>query len=69
MIKKDNFITLGQFLKLENYVNSGGEAKHLIHTFEIFVNGEEEYRRGRKLYEGDVVIINGDQYTLTQNED
>ena len=66
-MKKNDFITLGQFLKLENYVNSGGEAKHLIHTFEIFVNGEEESRRGRKLYEGDVVIINGDQYTIVRD--
>ena len=66
-MKKNDFITLGQFLKLENYVNSGGEAKHLIHPFEIFVNGEEESRRGRKLYEGDVVIINGDQYTITRD--
>ena len=68
-MKNNDFITLGQFLKLENYVNSGGEAKHLIHTFEIFVNGEQESRHGRKLYQGDVVIINGDHYTLTADED
>ncbi len=64
MKKEDKYITLGQFLKLKDYVSSGGEAKHLINTFSIQVNGEDDNRRGRKLYNGDVVIINGDEYVI-----
>lgn len=67
MEKDTSYITLGQFLKLENYVSSGGEAKHLIHTFDIRVNGEVENRRGRKLYAGDVVEVNGDVYTIADD--
>ena len=70
MEKKEKYITLGQFLKLKDYVSSGGEAKHLIDTFEIYVNGEADNRRGRKLYPGDLVIIEGHEFTITpDNED
>lgn len=64
MKKEGTYITLGQFLKLQDYVSSGGEAKRLILTFVITVNGEEENRRGRKLYPDDVVIINGDKHII-----
>lgn len=67
---KAEYITLGQFLKLADYVNSGGEAKHLIGTFNIQVNGEDENRRGKKLYPGDVVIFEGRTHTIEKrNED
>jgi ribosome-associated protein len=52
--------TLGQALKVASLVGSGGEAKVLIQAGEVFVNGEIETRRGRKLYEGDVVDV-GDE--------
>lgn len=64
MKKQRNYITLGQFLKLKDYVSSGGEAKHLIDTFSIQVNGEDDNRRGRKLYNDDEVIINGTTYVI-----
>lgn len=64
MENKAHIMTLGQFLKYADYVSSGGEAKHLIHTFNILVNGEKENRRGKKLYEGDKVEIDGQIYTL-----
>ncbi len=53
-------ITLGQALKVANVVGTGGEAKVLIQTGEVRVNGEVETRRGRKLREGDVVEV-GDE--------
>lgn len=68
MSNKEYVMNLGQFLKYANYVNSGGEAKHLIHTFEILVNGEKDNRRGRKLYSGDKVEIDGDVYTLAYED-
>lgn len=64
MDKNKAYITLGQFLKLKDLVHSGGEAKHLIHTFSIQVNGELDNRRGRKIYDGDVVIIDGVKYDV-----
>ncbi|UOR10750.1 S4 domain-containing protein YaaA [Halobacillus amylolyticus] len=51
------FIPLGQFLKLSNVVESGGMVKVFLAEFEVYVNGEPEQRRGRKLYLGDVVDI------------
>ncbi len=64
MEKEGSYITLGQLLKVENYVSSGGEAKHRIHEFDIAVNDEKENRRGRKLYAGDRIVINGNQHIL-----
>jgi len=48
---------LDQFLKWQNIVSSGGEAKILIHSGQIKVNGEIEKRRGRKLVQGDKVMF------------
>jgi len=50
------FIKLDSFLKAENAVSSGGEAKMMISEGYISVNGVVELRRGRKLYPGDRVI-------------
>ena len=46
---------LDQFLKWNNIVSTGGEAKMLINSGHVSVNGEIEKRRGRKLKIGDVV--------------
>ena len=48
---------LDQFLKWHNVVSSGGEAKFLIKSGHILVNGEIEIRRGRKLVKGDKVMF------------
>ncbi|MBZ8177423.1 RNA-binding protein [Corynebacterium poyangense] len=50
-------IKLGQFLKLANLAETGGEAKELIASGLIRVNGETETRRGRSLHLGDVVAV------------
>ncbi|MCP6640487.1 RNA-binding S4 domain-containing protein, partial [Klebsiella pneumoniae] len=39
-------ITLGQFLKTEGIIESGGQAKWFLKDFEVFLNGERETRRG-----------------------
>jgi ribosome-associated protein len=56
---RDDAIRLGQFLKLANLVESGGEAKPLIADGAVTVNGEVETRRGRQLAHGDVVSVGG----------
>jgi len=53
---KDDYIKLGQALKVANLVSSGAEAKIIISEGLIKVNGLEELRRGRKLYDGDVIF-------------
>ena len=52
---RDEFIKLGQALKAAGFVDSGVEAKEVIQDGIVLVNGEIDTRRGRKLYEGDVV--------------
>ncbi|MBR6866152.1 MAG: S4 domain-containing protein YaaA [Bacilli bacterium] len=51
------FITLGQFLKLADIISQGGEAKAYLATHEVKVNGEPDNRRGRKLRNGDEVLL------------
>ena len=52
---------LDQFLKWNNIVASGGEAKMLINSGLVKVNGEIEKRRGRKLNEGDIVMFSNNE--------
>lgn len=56
----DEFVTLGQFLKLADIISSGGQAKWFLQEYEVYVNEELEDRRGRKLYIGDEVDIPGE---------
>lgn len=59
------FITLQQFLKMNDLTLSGGEAKYFVRENTILVNGETEDRRGRKLYPGDEVTVNGKKYRIS----
>ena len=58
------FITLGQLLKVTDFISSGGEAKFMVNELNISVNGDRENRRGRKLFSGDVVIIEGKKFEV-----
>lgn len=62
-------IKLDQFLKLADLVGSGGEAKHVIQSGAVEVNGEVEIRRGRKLRDGDVVRFQGEDYVIEASAD
>ena len=61
---KDEFIKLGQALKAANLVEDGVEAKYVMQDGEVKVNQETETRRGRKLYDGDVVSYNGEEIRI-----
>lgn len=52
-------IRLGQFLKLANLVDSGSDARELLLTGVVRVDGEVETRRGRQLVGGEVVEVGG----------
>ena len=62
------YIKLGQMLKLVDLISTGGEEKIFIATNKIYVNGELEDRRGRKLYENDVVKVGKEEF-LIKNAD
>lgn len=57
---RDEYIKLGQALKLAGLVDSGVDAKLVITGGQVTVNGEKEERRGRKLYDGDLVEYQGE---------
>tara|TARA_B100001287_G_scaffold257710_1_gene243546 strand:- start:400 stop:576 length:177 start_codon:yes stop_codon:yes gene_type:complete len=52
---------LDQFLKWNNIASSGGEAKMLIISGQVSVNGEIEKKRGRKLRRGDVIKFSNNE--------
>ena len=58
--EEDEYIKLGQLLKLAGMVSSGVEAKIVIQEGEVTVNGEIDDRRGKKCYPGDVISFNGE---------
>ena len=55
------FIKLDQLLKWANFTSSGVEAKMFILNGEVKVNDTVETRRGKKIYDGDVVEFAGEK--------
>ncbi len=64
MATDEKTIKLDQFLKWAGATQTGGEAKLMIQSGEVKVNGTIETRRGRKLIEGDMVMVNGQIYRV-----
>jgi ribosome-associated protein len=60
----DESIRLGQFLKLAGLAEDGGQAKMLIESEDVTVNGRVEVRRGRQLGGGDVVAVGAERVRL-----
>ena len=58
------YITLQQLLKIEDIISSGGEAKFFLANNVVYVNGEEENRRGRKLYPNDIIKVSGIEFKI-----
>lgn len=54
---KDEYITLGQLLKKESIISSGGEVKIFLSEVAIYVNGQPANQRGKKLYPNDIIEI------------
>ena len=61
---REEFIKLGQALKAAGFVESGVEAKEVIQNGLVLVNGEIDERRGRKLYDGDIVVFDGEEIKI-----
>ncbi len=62
---KDDFIKLGQALKLSGLVESGVDAKFAVQDGLVKVNGHVETQRGKKLYNGDIFEFEGNQVKIT----
>ncbi|MCR4597513.1 MAG: RNA-binding S4 domain-containing protein [Acetatifactor sp.] len=58
---KDEFIKLGQVMKLAGLVDTGVDAKIVIQDGLVKVNGEIDTRRGRKIVAGDIVEYEGNK--------
>lgn len=61
---KDDYIKLGQALKLAGMVGSGVEAKLIIQDGAVLVNGSPELQRGKKLKTGDVISFQGEEVLI-----
>lgn len=55
------FIKLQQLLKLADIVGYGSDAKMLILNGQVKVNGEIAGERGKKVREGDIVEVEGEE--------
>ena len=53
------YIELYKVLKLENLVQSGGEAKFIISQGHVCVNNRTETRKRKKIHPGDLIEYNG----------
>ena len=62
--KDEDFITLGVLLKLVGIIDTGGQAKWFLNENVVLVNGEEENRRGRKLYHGDDILVKNQSFII-----
>ncbi len=62
---RDEFIKLGQAMKLAGLIDSGVEAKEVIQGGQVQVNGETDLRRGRKLVPGDTFTYKGKTVQVT----
>ena len=64
------YIKLDSFLKFANAAQTGGEAKMMVESGDIKVNGQVCFQRGKKLRDGDTVEISGGAvYKVSGGED
>jgi len=61
---RDEFIKLGQALKLAGFVETGVDAKIAVQDGLVKVNGQVETQRGKKLYDGDIAEYNGQELKI-----
>lgn len=60
------YITLGQFLKYIGIIDCGSYAKQFLMENLVLINNEQDQRRGRKIYPGDVVEVLKKQYEVNK---
>ena len=65
---EEKYIELNTFLKIKGVASSGGEAKQIIRSEQVKVNGTVETRNKKKLHSGDRVEIGNKKFTLKAEE-
>ena len=60
----EEFITLGTMLKIAGIIQTGGMAKIFLADNVVYVNGEAENRRGRKLYRGAQIRVANKTFSI-----
>lgn len=68
IVIESEFITITQFLKITNYISSGGEAKYFLFDNEVFLNKHLVTQRGRKLYHNDQIKIGFNLYKIISHD-
>lgn len=63
---RDDFIKLGQALKVAGLVEAGVDAKYAVQDGLVKVNGEVELQRGKKLVDGDIVEFDGEKIKISK---
>lgn len=61
---REEYIKLGQALKAAGVVESGVDAKFAVQDGLVKVNGDVEYQRGKKLYDGDIIEFNNEKIKI-----
>lgn len=64
---RTEYILLGQFLKFAAIIGNGGESKAFLAQNTVKINGVEDQRRGKKLYNGDVIEVLGSKYVIVSS--
>ena len=58
------YITLAQFLKIVGLIDTGGQAKYFLLENKLLLNNELESRRGKKVYQGDIIKIGKEEFII-----
>lgn len=61
------YVTLSQFLKMTDFIQSGGHAKFFLMDYDVVVNGLKEDRRGKKLYPEDQIQVESTSFVIKKS--
>lgn len=68
-IMNKEMMTLTQFLKACDFIQSGGQAKYFLQEYTVLVNSIQTNMRGKKLYPGDIVVVNNSEFILRYDQE
>ena len=61
---QEKYIELNVFIKKIGFAATGGQAKILIRSGNVLLNGTSETRNKKKLFNKDVIAIDGKKYVV-----
>lgn len=64
-----DFVKLQQLMKLADLVGQGSDAKMLIQEGYVKLNGQVCTMRGKKVYDGDVMEFEGEEFLACKRDD